>query len=134
MRTPIFPKGKQAAYDQYGYSAAIKSEDLLFVSGQVGVHDDGSPIDDPEVQIERAFENLRLVLDAAGCSMDDIVDITSFHVEMHRYFEIFQAAKQKAFPEAPFPNWTAIGVTTLVDPSLLIEIKAVARIPMDSRG
>lgn len=134
MRTSIFPKGKQAQYDQYGYSAAIKSEDLLFVSGQVGVRDDGAVTDDPAAQIEQAFENLRLVLDAAGCSMDDIVDITSFHVDMHRHFEVFHAAKQKAFPAAPFPNWTAVGVTTLVDPSLLVEIKVVARIPMDSRS
>lgn len=127
--TPIFPKGRQAAYDQYGYSAAIKSGDLLFVSGQVGVHDDGAAITEPAAQIEHAFENLRLVLDTAGCSMGDIVDVTSFHVDMHRHFDVFRAVKQKTFPTAPFPNWTAVGVTTLVDPSLIFEIKVIAQIP-----
>jgi enamine deaminase RidA (YjgF/YER057c/UK114 family) len=132
--TPVFPKGKQAAYDRYGYSAAIKSGDLLFVSGQVGVDENGAAIAEPAAQIEQAFANMRLVLDAAGCSTDDIVDVTSFHVDMHRHFEAFRAMKKKAFPAAPFPNWTAVGVTTLADPSLIFEIKVVARVPKAAKS
>jgi enamine deaminase RidA (YjgF/YER057c/UK114 family) len=101
----------------------------LFVSGQVGVADDGTAIVEPAAQIELAFENLMLVLDAAGCSMDDVVDVTSFHVDMHRHFESFRAIKEKVFPAPPFPNWTAVGVATLVDPTLILEIKVIARIP-----
>jgi len=127
-RIAVFPKGKQDVYEQYGYSSAIKSGDLLFVSGQVGVRGDGTPIEAPGAQIEKAFANLSEVLEAAGCTMDDIVDITSFHVDMHQHFKIFSAAKQQIFPERPFPNWAAIGVNTLADPALLFEIKVIARI------
>ena len=56
---PIFPPGRKALYDQYGYSPAIRSGDLLFVSGQVGSRDDGSPHPDFAAQVEQAFANLK---------------------------------------------------------------------------
>jgi enamine deaminase RidA (YjgF/YER057c/UK114 family) len=51
-RTAIFPQDRHTLYEQHGYSAAIKSEDLLFVSGQVGSREDGSPEPDLEKQVE----------------------------------------------------------------------------------
>lgn len=42
-REPIFPANRHALYEQHGYSAAIRSGDLLFVSGQVGSRADGTP-------------------------------------------------------------------------------------------
>ena len=128
MREVIFPKDKQASYDAYGYSAAVKSGEFLFVSGQVGVNEAGTAIADPSTQFEKAFSNLGEVLEAAKCTFDDIVDVTTFHVNMYDHFETFAAAKQRAFPNPPFPNWTAIGVVNLADPSLLLEIKAIAKV------
>lgn len=129
MRDAVFPKHKQTIYETYGYSAALKSGGFLFVSGQVGVDDTGQVIANPAAQFLRAFENLSEVLEAAGCVFDDIVDITSFHVDMYDHFEIFASVKQKIFPQAPFPNWTAIGVVNLADPALLLEVKAIAKLP-----
>jgi len=126
MRDVVFPKDKQATYESYGYSAAVRSGGFLFVSGQVGVDQSGSAIADPATQFDQAFANLDAVLSAAGCSYDDIVDITTFHVNMYEHFETFAAAKQKIFPNAPFPNWTAVGVVDLADPGLLLEIKVTA--------
>ena len=54
-RTAIFPKDRHALYEQHGYSAAIQSDNLLFVSGQVGSLEDGSPEPDFEKQVQRAF-------------------------------------------------------------------------------
>ena len=42
-RDAVFPAGRQALYEKNRYSAAIRSGDLLFVSGQVGSREDGSP-------------------------------------------------------------------------------------------
>ena len=128
MREAIFPAKQQSSYEAYGYSAAIKSGDFLFVSGQVGVEADGSAEPDPAKQFQLAFDNLRAVLEAEGASFDNVVDVTSFHVNMHQHFDDFAAAKQAAFPSKPFPNWTAIGVSSLADPALLLEIKVVARL------
>ena len=55
--------------------------------------------------------------------------MTSFHVDMRTRFEAFGAAKQTVFGEAPYPSWTAIGVSGLADPALLAEIKVVAKLP-----
>lgn len=129
MIEAIFPENKQANYEAYGYSAAIKSGAFLFISGQVGVDDAGVALAEPAAQFQQAFDNLGMVLNAAGVDFNSIVDITSFHVDMHRHFDIFAAAKQKVFPAAPYPNWTAVGVVTLADPALLLEIKATARLP-----
>ncbi|WP_223274953.1 RidA family protein [Tateyamaria sp. syn59] len=128
MRDVIFPSDKQATYEAYGYSAAVRSGGFLFVSGQVGVDAAGGAIKDPASQFQMAFANLHDVLGAAGCGFDDIVDITSFHVNMHEHFDTFAVSKQSVFPNPPFPNWTAIGVVSLADPDLLVEIKAVAKV------
>lgn len=123
----MFPKAKQSIYEAYGYSAAVRSGGFLFVSGQVGANETGNAVADPAAQFDKAFENLQDVLNAGGYGFDDVVDVTTFHVNMHEHFEAFSAAKQKASPKSPFPNWTAIGVVTLADPGLLLEIKVTAR-------
>ncbi|SEB60925.1 Enamine deaminase RidA, house cleaning of reactive enamine intermediates, YjgF/YER057c/UK114 family [Nitratireductor aquibiodomus] len=129
MRDVIFPRNQQASYEAFGYSAAVRSGGFVFVSGQVGVNDDGEAIMDPAMQFAQAFGNLNSVLEAAGCGFDDIVDITTFHVDMFTHFSAFEAAKKQAFPRPPFPNWTAVGVVNLAVPALLLEIKAIAKLP-----
>jgi enamine deaminase RidA (YjgF/YER057c/UK114 family) len=126
-REAIFPPGRHALYEKHGYSAAIRSGDLLFVSGQVGSREDGSPEPDFERQVELAFANLKAVLDAAGCGLDDIVDVTTFHTDPEAQFETFLKVKSRTFSERPYPNWTAVGVTWLS--GFAFEIKAIARIP-----
>ncbi len=128
MIQAIFPENKQANYEAYGYSAAIKSGGFLFISGQVGADADGIAIADTADQFNQAFKNLGDVLAAAGAGFHDLVDVTTFHVDMYAHFDLFAAAKQKIFPTAPFPNWTAVGVVNLADPALLLEIKATARV------
>lgn len=128
MIEPIFPANAQANYEAYGYSAAIKSGGFLFVSGQVGADDAGVAISDPAEQFAQAFRNLGSVLEAAGAGFQNIVDVTTFHVDMYTHFDTFATTKQTVFPKAPFPNWTAVGVVNLADPALLLEIKAIARL------
>ena len=126
-REAIFPANRHALYDEHGYSAAIRSADLLFVSGQVGSRSDGTPEPDFQLQVQLAFENLKATLDAAGCTLDDIVDITTFHTDPENQFPTIMAAKQKIFSAPPYPNWTAIGVNWLA--GFDFEIKVIARIP-----
>jgi enamine deaminase RidA (YjgF/YER057c/UK114 family) len=57
-REAIFPADRHALYEQHGYSAAVRSGDLLFVSGQVGSRSDGFPEPDFEAQVKLAFANL----------------------------------------------------------------------------
>lgn len=126
-REAIFPADRHALYEAHGYSAAIRSGDLLFVSGQVGSREDGSPEPDYSTQVERAFQNLAAILAAAGVTFDDIVDVTSFHTDPEKQFEPFMAVKNRYFTTRPYPSWTAIGVNWLA--GFDFEIKVIARIP-----
>ncbi len=127
QREAIFPANRHALYEAHGYSAAIRSGDLLFVSGQVGSREDGSPEPVFARQVELAFENLQATLTAGGCTLDDIVDVTTFHTDPENQFGTIMEVKQKMFSAAPYPNWTAIGVNWLA--GFDFEIKVIARIP-----
>ena len=126
-REAVFPAGRHDLYKAHAYSAAIRSDDLLFVSGQVGSRIDGSPEPDFEAQVRLAFANLEATLQAGGCGLDDIVDVTTFHTDPEKQFDTIMAVKGEIFPRAPYPNWTAIGVNWLA--GFDFEIKVIARIP-----
>ena len=126
-REAVFPAGRQALYDIHRYSAAIRSGDLLFISGQVGAREDGSPEPDFAKQVRLAFTNLKAVLAAAGCTLDDVVDITSFHTDPATQWEVLTPIRFEEIGDAPYPNWTAVGVTWLA--GFDFELKAIARIP-----
>ncbi|EZQ10280.1 MULTISPECIES: RidA family protein [unclassified Acinetobacter] len=130
-RTAIFPKKRHALYEQHGYSAAIRSQDLLFVSGQVGSREDGSPEPDFEKQVAQAFQNLADTLAGAGCNFDDIVDVTTFHTDPEHQFETIMKVKNQVFTQKPYPNWTALGVNWLA--GFDFEIKVIARIPNNAK-
>jgi enamine deaminase RidA (YjgF/YER057c/UK114 family) len=127
QRQAIFPAGRQALYEKNSYSAAIRSGDLLFVSGQVGSREDGTPEPDFEKQVQLAFDNLGEILKAAGCTFGDIVDVTTFHTDPDAQLEAVSAIRLNAIGGAPFPTWTAVGVTWLY--GFDFEIKVIARIP-----
>ncbi|HDR2513755.1 TPA: RidA family protein [Enterobacter ludwigii] len=126
-REPVFPANRHALYEEHGYSAAIRSGDLLFVSGQVGSRSDGTPETDFGAQVQLAFDNLQATLSAAGCTFDDVIDVTTFHTDPENQFSTIMEAKKLAFPRPPYPNWTAVGVNWLAD--FDFEIKVIARIP-----
>ncbi|WAJ26149.1 RidA family protein [Antarcticirhabdus aurantiaca] len=126
-RDPVFPANRHALYEKHGYSPAIRSGDLLFVSGQVGSRLDGSPEPDFPGQVRQAFANLEAILNAAGCTFEDVVDVTTFHTDPENQFPAVMEAKGDAFPQAPYPTWTALGVNWLA--GFDFEIKVIARIP-----
>ena len=127
QRDAVFPADRHALYEAHGYSAAIRSNDLLFVSGQVGSRKDGSPEPNFADQVRLAFANLKATLAAGGCGFDDIVDVTTFHTDPQNQFGIIMAVKNEIFHQAPYPTWTAIGVNWLA--GFDFEIKVIAQIP-----
>lgn len=127
VRQAVFPAGRQALYEKNRYSPAIASNGFLFVSGQVGSRDDGSPEPDPEAQVRLAFENLNAVLAAAGCTFDDVLDVTLFLVNPEAMLDIVWKVLPDYWGEAPHPTLTGVGVTWLY--GFQFEIKVVARLP-----
>lgn len=124
-RDVIFPPGRQALYEQNRYSPAIRSNGFLFVSGQVGSREDGSPEPGLEAQVRRAFDNLNAILAAANSSFDDVVDVTVFIVDPQSKFEKIWSVVQDYWGGAPHPTVTAVGVTWLY--GFDFEIKVIAK-------
>jgi len=129
-RDAVFPANPHALYDEHRYSPAIRSKGFLFVSGQVGARQDGSAEPDLAAQVQLAFDNLNGILEAAGSSFADAVDVTLFMIDPERHFETIWPVLQKNWGERPFPNVTAVGVTWLA--GFQFEIKVIARIPEEA--
>lgn len=126
-RDVVSPPGRQALYEKNRYSPAVRSNGFLFVSGQVGSREDGSPEPAFDAQVRRAFTNLNAILAAAGCTFDDVVDVTVFIVDPEKNLETVWAVLPEYWGEAPYPTLTGIGVTWLY--GFQFEIKVIARVP-----
>ena len=124
-RTHIIPPSMQSVVEQKGYLPALEVNGFVFVAGQVGRDASMNIVADPAAQFEACFENLRVVLTEAGCTFDDIVDMTTYHVDMSKHWAAFREVKNRLLPRGAFP-WTAIGVAELADPAFLLEVKATA--------
>ncbi|MEQ7919416.1 RidA family protein [Xanthomonas sp. WHRI 1810A] len=127
QRDVVFPHGRHALYERNRYSAAVRSNGFLFVSGQVGSREDGSPEPELEAQVRLAFNNLNAVLEAAGCTFDDVQDVTVFLVDPEATFERVWKVVPEFWGEAPYPNITCVGVTWLY--GFEFEIKVIAKVP-----
>lgn len=67
------------------------------------------------------------MLKAAGCTFDDVVDVTTFHTDPATQFAAVNAVRLAVIGEPPYPNWTAVGVNWLA--GFDFEIKVIARLP-----
>jgi enamine deaminase RidA (YjgF/YER057c/UK114 family) len=132
QRDVVFPAGRQALYEKNRYSPAIRSNGFLFVSGQVGSRPDGTPEPDLEAQVRLAFDNLSAVLMAAGCSFDDVIDVTVFIVDPESNFDTIWKVVPAYWGNAPHPTLTGVGVTWLS--GFQFEIKVIAKLPQTSAG
>ena len=115
--------------DRRGFSQAWKVEDgrtVIFVAGQVSVSEDGQLVHDGDfpAQARLVFENLRTVLEGAGASLENVVKLGVYLTDMSRMPE-YGAVKAEFF-KGPQPASTAVGVTALAMPGLMIEVEAIA--------
>jgi enamine deaminase RidA (YjgF/YER057c/UK114 family) len=124
-RQSIIPAPFQAFHDTYHFSPATRVGDTIWVSGQVGIDAEMKPGDGVKAQARLAFEALKAVLEAAGASLADVVELTTFHTDLQRDVAAFMAVKDEYIAPG-YPSWTAVGVTELALPGLCIEIRAVA--------
>ncbi len=75
----------------------------------------------------QAFSNLNAVLQAAGCTFDDVVDVTMFVVDPEAHLETVWSVVPEFWGEAPHPALTGMGVTWLS--GFQFEIKVIAKLP-----
>ncbi|SDQ94561.1 RidA family protein [Microbacterium sp. cf332] len=112
------------------YAPAVRIGDELHVSGQVGRDERMAVVAGSlEDHIAAAFDNLGAVVAAAGGSLADVYELTTYHVDIAAQMPVFAAVKQRYFGDpATLPAWTAVGVTALASPDFLVEIAARAHL------
>ena len=126
----IVPKGFGAPLGMYSHGVVASAGELVVVAGQVGMTATGAvAVNDIVAQTKQAFENVRAVIEAGGCSMRDVVRLQTF---LTRAADIpgFMKARSEIFPEyfpeGVYPPNTLLVIHQLVRPDLLVEIEAIA--------
>ncbi len=114
----------RAFQEQYGFSDAVIAGDLVFLSGIVAGRAPNET--DLTPAFERAFRQIGRILERAGSSFADIVEMTSYHTDVVGQIDAMSAV-QKRLLGSPPPAWTAIQVVRLLPDQGLAEIKIVAR-------
>jgi 2-iminobutanoate/2-iminopropanoate deaminase len=109
----------------YPFSAAVRTGNLLFVSGQVGYRD-GRLGQGIEEQTRFALENIRDILERAGSSLERVVKVTVFLTDISLW-PAMNRVYQEYFPKEP-PARSSVGVSALALPGLLVEIECVAEV------
>ncbi len=123
-RTLINPPGTEQLYERWQFSQAVRVGDTVWVSGQTGMGPDGKAAEKIEDQARTAFESLKSVLEEAGASLGDVVELVSYHTKMSEIGGVGKV-KSEYFP-ANYPAWTAVEVSALAAPDLRLEVKATA--------
>jgi len=107
------------------YSQAVRAGDLVYLSGQTPIDPATGKLVAGGIgdQTRRAFQNLRAVLEAGGCSMQDVVKVNVYLTDMADFTEM-NAAYEAQF-SAPYPARTTVAVAGL-PMGAKVEIEMVA--------
>ncbi len=132
----IVPEGMEWMVEQYGFSPAVRAGDFLYLSGIIAElpRDENGVIAPASVEnltaaYERAFAEIETVLAAGGASFDDVVDMTTYHVDLAGQTEAIMAVKNR-YIKAPHSAWTAIDIDSLYIETGVTEIKITAYVPV----
>ena len=106
------------------YSPVVVSGDTVYTAGQTGVDGDGKLVEGGvAAQTRQTLENVRTCVEAAGCTLDDVVKVNAYLVDLADfpgYNEVY-----KEFFAEPYPARTSVQAG--LPPGVLVEIEAVAR-------
>jgi len=108
------------------YSPVVVSGETVYTAGQIANDSDGNLVEGGIAeQARRTLENVRTCVEAAGCTMDDVVKVNAYLADLGdfpAYNEVYVE-----FFSRPYPARTSVQAG--LPPGVLIEIEAVARRP-----
>jgi enamine deaminase RidA (YjgF/YER057c/UK114 family) len=128
MHKMLVPREFSEVPERWHFAPVLDTGDFVFLSGITGVHPDSSLSADPETQFRDTFKFVALHLKAAALHFGHVVEMTSYHVSLRKHLNLFLKVKDE-FVGAPYPAWTAIGITELITDGTLLEIRVIAKRP-----
>ena len=130
MPTVVKPKRFGPPLGMYSHGMVAPGGQIVVVAGQVGMGEGGAvAVGDVGAQTKQALENVRVIVEAAGCTMSHVVRLQTFltHAEDIPRFMVARAEVfPRHFPDGVYPPNTLLVVSRLVQPELLVEIEAMA--------
>lgn len=125
-KTIVIPAGLDRAYDDYHCAPAVRAGDTVIVSGVPAAKGDSY-----EAKVRWMFERVKMALAAAGATMDDVVEVMTFHSEaksslqfkseINKFLEI-----HNEYFSSGYPAWTAVGNAVLLADGAPVEMRVVA--------
>jgi len=103
------------------YSPGLLVGDTIHVAGTIGRPRGGDVPTDLAEQFRQLYRNIAAVLDEAGATWADVVQMTSYHIGLRDHIETLFAVHRE-FVGEPYPAWTAVGVTELLSRDAVLEI------------
>ena len=129
--------------ESYGFAQAVKVDDTIYVSGQLGLDDKGNmvgpaPLDDSgrirdysnmETQMRQTYVNAKKILSQFGATLENVVEEVLFVTDMETAFAAAGPVRKEAYAsKTPAVASTIVVTPRLSLPSQLIEIKFIAKV------
>ena len=116
-------------YEPFGFTNCVRLGDTLYLSGISAIDPQGNVIgNDIETQTVHTYKNIEQVLRAGGSSLDQILQMTSFVVDLPANGQGYVAVRKKILTRPGYTSAT-IGVAALMIPGLLLEVQCIAATP-----
>jgi enamine deaminase RidA (YjgF/YER057c/UK114 family) len=126
MKATLSPPAFSHFVEDWHFSPVLDTGEFIFFSGVTGARPDLTVAADPETQIRDTFEFLKEYLAIANLTFDDVVEMTTYHVDLREHLSVFMKVRDE-FVTAPYPAWTAIGISQLITEGTIVEIRLIAR-------
>ena len=112
-RTVVAPPALGPAAAASGFSAAVRAGELLFLTGMTGGDRDGQMPEAAAGQVRNALAKADEILAAAGGTLADVVEMTSYHVGLREHWGVVEPVLRGALG-MPLPAWTAVEMAGLL--------------------
>jgi 2-iminobutanoate/2-iminopropanoate deaminase len=115
-------------YEPFGFTNCVRLKDVLYLSGISALGPDGNVLGaDIETQTRETYRNIRRVLQAGGSDLDQILQMTSFVVDLDKNGSGYVATRKTILVDRTYTSAT-IGVSALMVPGLLLEVQCTAAV------
>lgn len=114
----------------YTHVVEVTASRTVYVAGQIALDRDGELVgpDDIRAQTRQVFDNMRAALDAVSATLGDVVKLTYFLRDAAHLPDV-REVRDTYFDATRLPAASAVEVSRLASPGLLIEVEAVAVLP-----